>query len=186
MNHLTRLTSLLFFLVLLTGCQTESTTTPAVEIPANPWPTSVTDIGPIHFGSTVAEANTAVGEDFQPIQPLESGCMYGSWPSAPEGLTFMVVEGKIARADMGVNLMFRSVEGIGVGSTLEEAKAAYGDILEIGRSKYGGEFGGEEDLTLRYIVQENSFGYVFESRGGVIDSWRAGLAEPIQWVEGCS
>jgi hypothetical protein len=112
----------------------------------------------------------------------------------PESMFFMVYEGRIARVDVDgydysndqpMNHGFKTPEGIGIGSTPEEVVAAYGSRAIVGPSKYGAE----TDVTIEVVNEDaagNGTGVVFETSEGAISSWRAGLAEQVYWVEGCS
>jgi hypothetical protein len=155
------------------------------------WAITEQAFGVILFGMTVDQASQAVDEPFELDDPADgSECTYGRSASMPESMFLMVYEGRIARVDVDeydrfkeqpMNYGFKTPEGIGIGSTPEEALAAYGGRAVVGPSKYGAE----TDVTIE-VVDEAGTGVVFDTSNGAISTWRAGLAEQVYWVEGCS
>lgn len=132
----------------------------------------------VRIGMTLAEAKAAF-----PV-PLES--FGGEEPSCfmvfPEGrsreLTFMLVDGKIARVDV---LMpgIATDNGSQVGTPEEDILHAYGYRAKVFPNKY--------DDSKHDIVVDTRFHYqmIFESDGRKILNYRAGVLPPVGYVEGC-
>jgi hypothetical protein len=100
----------------------------------------------------------------------------------PEGVSIMVVRGKIARIDVDTGAV-TTEEGARIGDTEDRIKSIYGDDLHIQPHKYitGGHY---------MIVPGDSASagkaIVFETDGQHVTMFRAGRQPEVQWVEGCS
>jgi hypothetical protein len=100
----------------------------------------------------------------------------------PEGVSVMVVRGKIARIDVDTGAV-TTEEGAKIGDTEDKIKSIYGDDLQIQPHKYitGGHY---------MIVPGDSASagkaIVFETDGQHVTMFRAGRQPEVQWVEGCS
>jgi hypothetical protein len=176
---------LILSLSVFSGCQTD--TEPVdVEEPAVVAVDTISPfgVGPILFGMTIAEADSAHGSAIWNGEgATEWGCVYTGTEFLPEGQELRLSEGVVERLDIA-SVSARTPEGIGIGSTLDEAKAAFGERMTTRHSKYGGE--GQVDIIV--LMQNDSgveVGYYFAMMGGLIDSWRAGLGSVIYEGEGC-
>ncbi len=147
------------------------------------WKVTDETVGPIRFGMLLAEAVAATGEEFKMDEdPLHVECVYGKAASMPPGMAIMFDHGVAARVDIDEEPHVRSEENIGVGSTLAEAKAAYGDRGEIVENRY-------EMMQLAVLRPDNAgggFGAVFEASEDTIYTWWSGLLAQVQYSEGCS
>lgn len=100
----------------------------------------------------------------------------------PEGVSVMVVKGKIARIDVDTGAV-TTEEGARIGDTEDKIKSIYGEDLQIQPHKYitGGHY---------MIVPGDSASagkaIVFETDGQRVTMFRAGRQPEVQWVEGCS
>ena len=100
----------------------------------------------------------------------------------PEGVSVMVVRGKVARIDVDTGSV-TTEEGAKIGDTEDKIKSIYGDDLQIQPHKYltGGHY---------MIVPGDSASagkaIVFETDGQHVTMFRAGRQPEVQWVEGCS
>jgi hypothetical protein len=100
----------------------------------------------------------------------------------PEGVSVMVVRGKIARIDVDTGAV-TTEEGARIGDTEDKIKTIYGDDLQIQPHKYitGGHY---------MIVPGDSASagkaIVFETDGQRVTMFRGGRQPEVQWVEGCS
>src|SRR5688572_21124053 len=63
-----------------------------------PWDLTATGVGGISFGSSVADVEEELGVPLDPAL-LEPSCSFVHPSGAPEGLTLMVENGRIVRAD---------------------------------------------------------------------------------------
>lgn len=144
-------------------------------------------IGPVGVGMTLAEASAAAG---QPIEVDErsspggsaSGCVFAVPSSGVPAVSFMVIDGVIARIDVGTPGVV-TLSGVGVGSTVQEVLTAYGEeriAVEPHPYDEGGQY-------LRFLTDRQSDRLlIFETDGEVVTSYRAGDADAVSAPEGCA
>lgn len=149
-----------------------------LEPEAPTWAVTLHGAGPIRFGMTVAQASGALGTT---IGASPQGCDYASMPGAPAGMRFMVVDGRIVRADVD-SAGLPSDRGAAVGMTAAEVQGLYGDSLAIVPHKY--------DTAGRYLVfapptGDTAYRVLFETSGDRVVRYRAGRVPEVEWVEGC-
>lgn len=148
-------------------------------------------IGPITVGMTLAEATAAAGTPVRVNEPVPIGdgsCQYARAEGAPAGLWFMVFRGRIVRIDVfgdrGEPSSIATLSGVKVGSTEAEVMAAYPGRITVQRHPY--------TPTGHYLVYNpvdpasRAYGLIFETDGRRVGSFRSGLADPVQWIEGCA
>jgi hypothetical protein len=150
---------------------------------------SLDGLGPVDIGMTPAEASAAAGVSIRvlPEMDLGRGCAYARADRGPEDRLFMVLDGRIVRIDIGRPGVTRStttVSGIGVGSTEDEVKREYPGRITVQPHPYvpAGHY-------LVYTPVERSYQHLrllFETDGRVVTTFRAGLADPVSWIEGCA
>ena len=172
------------------------TTAPPAPAPTRPpsvaWEglrLSLDGLGPVDIGMTPAEASAAAGVQIRvdPSMDLGRGCAYARADRGPADRLFMVVDGRIVRIDVGARGEGRqtlTVSGIGVGSTEDEVKRTYPGRISVAGHPYRPEghylLYTPADAGLRHLRM------LFETDGRVVTSFRAGLADPVGWIEGCA
>ena len=151
---------------------------------------SLDGIGPVRVGMTLPEASAAAG---MPIRLLEMPpgpeCRYAVPDHASgtgDDLAFMVVKGRIVRIDVGIMGpdRIRTVSGMGKGNTEAEVHATYPGQIRVEPHPYT-----PEGRYLVYVPSDpghRHLSLIFEAVNGEVRSFRAGLAEPVSWTEGCS
>jgi hypothetical protein len=149
-----------------------------LEPDAPAWAVTVHGAGPIRFGMTVAQASGALGTT---VGAAPQGCDYAAMPGVPAGLRFMVVNGRIVRADVD-STGLPSDRGAAVGMTAAEVQRLYGDSLASMPHKY--------DTTGRYLVfappaGDTAYHLLFETARDTVVRYRAGRVPEVDWVEGC-
>ncbi len=149
-----------------------------VEPEAATWAVTLHGAGPIRFGMTVAQASGALGTT---IGASPQGCDYASMPGAPAGMRFMVVDGRIVRADVD-SAGLPSDRGAEVGMTASEVRTRYGDSLTEMPHKYdtAGRY-----LTFAPPTGDTAYRVLFETTGDRVVRYRAGRVPEVEWVEGC-
>src|SRR5262245_4851895 len=131
-------------------------------------------------GMTLAEARAVFPA---PLETFAGEQKSGCYVVFPEGrskdLTFMLVDGKVARVDIFKPGILTG-KGIQVGSTEEEVLQTYGDLAKVFPNKY--------DDRMHDIVVDTRFFYefIFQSDGMKVLNYRAGVLPPVGYVEGCS
>ena len=99
----------------------------------------------------------------------------------PDGVSVMVVKGKIARIDVDTGSV-TTEDGVKVGDTEDRVKTVYGDELKVEPHKYieGGHY-----LTVMGDSASAGKALVFETDGKRVTMFRGGRLPEVKWVEGC-
>jgi hypothetical protein len=142
------------------------------------WKLSFDSMGPVRIGMTVPRAQKAL--HFKLSQNLETGgdedCYYVDNKRSLPGISFMVIAGTIQRIDVD-DRTYQTTLGARVGMTEDEIKRLY-PALRVEPHQY------IEDGHY-FIVDHERFSLLFETDGKVVTGIRAGLSEPVGYVEGC-
>jgi hypothetical protein len=161
------------------GAQAPDIREPVHLEPESPaWAVTEQGAGPIRFGMTVAQASGALGTT---VGAAPQGCDYASMPGVPAGMRFMVVDGRIVRADID-SAGLPSDRGAAVGMAAADVQRRYGDSLAVMPHKY--------DSTGRYLVYappagDTAYRVLFETAADTVVRYRAGRVPEVEWVEGC-
>jgi len=135
---------------------------------------------------TPEEASAAAGVPIRvdPRSDLGRGCAHARPEGGPERLSFMVVDGRIVRVEVG-NPDILTLSGVGVSSTQAEVLATYPNRIRIEPNPYIGHLGGK-DLT--YMPDESSrhLSLLLTTDGQRVMSFRAGLLGAVMAPEGCA
>lgn len=147
---------------------------------SNDWVVRPQSVGPVKIGMTIAQINAALREKFSfPGEKDERGCFYVS-PSQHPDVAFMIENGRLVRIDVAKPGV-ATPEGVQVGDSEARAKSVYGNKLKIEPHAYNGPEG--HYLTVR--SNDGRYGTRFETDGGKIQSYYAGLFSAVQYIEGC-
>jgi hypothetical protein len=136
--------------------------------------------GPVRFGMPAAEALRALGDSTTAV--ATEGCAYVRPAGAPNGISVMIENGVAVRADID-SAGPKTAEGIGVGSTEAEIRAAYGEQITIQLHKYQWEAGWRYFIYLPPTDSLNAA--VFETDGKTVRTYRVGRRPQVQYVERC-
>ncbi len=156
---------------------------------------SIGGLGPVMLGMTIQEAANAAGVSFVTAPFSQSTvCQYylpenfdadKSVRTGPiDGIGLMVVNEQVIRIDIWPGSPVKTRSGIGIGSTIDEVKAAYDGKLEVTDHPYtDGNY-----LTLDSEASgTNLYSLVFETdNSGKVVQFRAGQVPAVTWTEGCS
>lgn len=100
----------------------------------------------------------------------------------PDGVSVMVVEGRLARIDVDTGLV-TTEDGAKIGDTEERIRTIYDGDVQVEPHKFitGGHY-------MTVVGDSTSAGkaLVFETDGQRVTSFRAGRLPEVKWVEGCS
>jgi hypothetical protein len=162
-----------------------ASTTPAAGATPDPapspdWTLTAHGAGPVRFGMTAAELRAALGGAVEPLGP-PGDCSYVVPNGAPEGLAFMIFEGRVVRADLRRGSAAATAVGVRSGDSMERARELLGPDTEVTPHKYveGGHYltapGGDPGTW-----------WVAETDGERVTDVRAGLQPQVRWIEGCS
>lgn len=158
--------------------------------PASADTLTATGYGPLRIGMTRAEVEAALGADSNPDAvggPEPASCDVFHPARAPEGLTVMVEDGRLSRITLMRGSTVKTADGLGLGSTAAQVKAAHADaVVEPHKYVEGAEYvtvwtGGRstngDDPASRGVRFETD-------AAGVVTTIHAG-GPSIQLVESC-
>jgi hypothetical protein len=139
-------------------------------------------LGQIQIGMTLAEAANMGLVNENPS--LKSSCDFvnpAAGAGVPEGVSVMVVKGKIARIDVDTGSV-TTEDGVKIGDTEDRVKSIYGEELKVEPHKYiqGGHY-----LTVMGDSASAGKALVFETDGKKVTMFRGGRLPEVKWVEGC-
>lgn len=188
----------------LTACNSpapEAAAPPAVETPpAGPASTpppantlTADGFGPLRIGMTRAEVETALGADSNPSAvggADPAACDVFHPARAPEGMMVLLENGNLARVSLSRDAAVKTADGLGLGSTAAQVKAAHPDaVVEPHKYVEGAEYitvwnGGRPSVA--YVQDAAARGIRFETDAqGRVTMIHAG-GPAIQLVESCS
>ena len=101
----------------------------------------------------------------------------------PEGVSVMVVKGKIARIDVDTGSV-TTEDGVKIGDTEDRIKSIYGDEVKLEPHKY--IEGGHYMTVVGDSARAAGKAIVFETDGKRVTMFRGGRLPEVKWVEGCS
>jgi hypothetical protein len=159
-----------------------ATAVPPAVPPAAAWAVTPAGIGSVKFGWSVAELNTALGEQLKPTYEVSSECDYLRPASFPQGVSLMVIKDTVMRVDVDTTGVPTGA-GAGVGDTEARVLSLYGDRIKVEPHKYTGPVG--HYLVVSPLNAPN-FRIIFETDGKVVLSYRAGRLPAVEFVEGCA
>jgi hypothetical protein len=124
-------------------------------------------------------AERAAGDRLVHTQETSDGCTFVKPVHGPKGISFMVIDGRIARVDVE-NPFTVTAEGARVGDSEARIKRLYSGRVRVTRHAY------IEGHYLTIIAPDRKHGIVFETDGAKVTQYRAGRLIAIRYVEGCS
>lgn len=145
------------------------------------WTVTETGFGPIRAGMGVAEAAQAVNGAATAPDVIE-GCDDLHPDGWPEGVSIMIVDGRVARVDVRQG-QTATTAGARIGSTETEIQALYPGQVEVRPHKY-------TDGHYLTVTPAGAHGtehrIIFETDGERVVHYRAGALPAVEWVEGCA
>lgn len=143
-------------------------------------PLQLRNFGPVNVGATAEEAAKAIGSPLIGDISMK-GCGYARPRYGPGGVSFMMIDGRIARIDID-SCQLKTDTGVKIGTAEALVKRLYSGI-EVNEHAYvdNGHY-----LTL---VPENAidsnYRLLFETDGKKVTKFRAGRLPEVDLVEGC-
>jgi hypothetical protein len=142
---------------------------------------SITGIGPVRVGMTVAQASKAAGTRLVRSNPqLPGSCFYVKPQAGPQGLEFMVLNDRIIRVDINKG-RFTTVSGAKIGDTEARIKSLYGGRLQV-RNDYGS---GHVMTFVPQAAADKNYRLVFNTDGNRVTRFRVGQLPQVDYEEGC-
>jgi hypothetical protein len=152
-------------------------------------PLRLDGVGPIRIGMRLREAERASGMKFTDPRDYKAtddakACAYVTLRHGPKDLSFMVLNGVIARMDVLTDATNRTMEGVGIGTRERDIRKIYrGAKIQVAPSHYEGEEGGHE-LTVAQPGRRN-LRYFFATDRKKVVGMRIGQKTAVEYVEGC-
>lgn len=166
------------FIGIATAAQAQMRLTTASRVQAN-------GIGPVRIGMTVPEAEQATGMRLVGIghSSEDGSCFYVGPEDDALDIGFMVMNGEIARVDVGRNSPILTLSGAGVGDSEARIFALYPGQIEVrGHPYVVGHyltFVPRDEVDKQYRV-------IFETQDDRVTAYRAGRLPEVLLIEGCS
>ena len=133
-------------------------------------------VGPITFGTPLAQVETSMGQAMRLDQTDDPECSFVAFKALPK-VRLMVEKGVITRADVDNDIA--NTSGIRVGDTVDQVKQKHANVkIEAHEFVAGGHI-----LT---VPGEGKTAMVLESDGTKVTHIRAGLQPSVSYSEGCS
>jgi len=150
-------------------------TTAAVAAPP---PLTPEGLGLVRIGMTFQQAERALGHKLALDGTNEPACYYASLA----GASYMFESGRIVRIDIGApaGAVHATAAGIHIGSTEADVKKAYAHVVVEGHPY------AEHGHYLRVDTTPKKAGFIFETDGKRVTSFRAGIYPALDYSEGCS
>ncbi len=115
------------------------------------------------------------------LAPL-ADCDWAAPAQGPAGLTFMVFEGEIVRADVQ-DSSIATAEGARVGDSEERITQLYPGRVTVRPHKYTD---GKYLIITPMASTDTLHRILFETDGSVVTRFRSGMRPQVGWVEGCA
>lgn len=131
---------------------------------------------------TVEQARAALGGDLTVTGGGDPTCGYASSKRVPEGVNFMVTDGKIARVQVLRGVAATS-KGVHIGDPEQRVREAYAGHVTVTPHKY--TTGHYLTVTPANAAESNDR-IVFETDGSRVIVYRSGMLPQVEWVEDCS
>lgn len=142
------------------------------------WTVSAVGIGPVRAGMTLAEAGRALGV---PLSADSASCTYVRPPGVPVGVSFMIVDGRVARVDVDSGAV-RTTAGAGIGDSETRVRSLYAGRVAVQPQKYTA---GHSLVVTPRARADSAYRLIFETDSGVVTRYRAGALPAVAWVERC-
>ncbi|MGH6933064.1 MAG: hypothetical protein ACREEE_11595 [Dongiaceae bacterium] len=169
---------MLLLLLSIGACATKQELPLTVDSVLTDW-----SLGPVRIGMTVDQIENAVGAlDSQDIEtfPEDSACYYIWQRDGPDGVSFMIVDGVLARIEIS-NPDMKTERGSKVGDSEADIMATYDNNVIVETRPYSGE----PDHYLIVDSPGRIYSTLFETSNGKVEYFRAGQYDPVRWIEGC-
>jgi hypothetical protein len=142
-------------------------------------------LGPVLVGMTMDQAEKAAGRKFS---RGESGAGTGSCtysrPAGMPGVSFMVIDGVIARTDVDKDSQVTTFRGAKVGDSEARIKALYGSQITVEPHQYVRN--GHYLVFTPRDKADRAFRVIFETDGKKVTRFRSGRLPEVSYVEGCA
>ncbi|MBD2578244.1 GerMN domain-containing protein [Oscillatoria sp. FACHB-1406] len=146
---------------------------------------ALTSLGPVRVGMTPEEASRAAGTKIVEwgTNP-ERYCLYYRPEGEPKDVSFMVVEGRIARIDIDTRSI-TTLGGAKIGDSEARIRALYPGQIKAEPHEYVS--GGKYLIFVPRDSAQGNYRVVFETdASGIVTRLRSGKLPEVKYVEGCA
>jgi len=144
---------------------------------------AINGIGPVNIGMTVEQASQAAGIQLVPFEPNPNRiCAYYKLAGEPDGVFFMVTNGRIARVEIETDDI-TTVSGAKIPDTKESVQSLYGGNLQVSNLPNS-----TEDQVLTLVPnsnQDKNLRLKFLTKRGRVNAMFAGKLPEVDYIEGC-
>lgn len=146
---------------------------------------TINGLGPVRVGMTVAEATQAAGVPLKSSGEAGSPeCEFYEPSDNAANIAFMVVNGRVVRADAWQGSPVTTRSGLGIGSTEAQIQAMFPGQIEIEPHEY---IDGHYVVFVPKDAGDRNYRIVFETDvAGRVLQLRSGKMPEVMWVEGCA
>lgn len=145
---------------------------------------AIDGIGPIRVGMTIQQAEASSRTRLL----SQGGKLDNCWYVKPQGglrdISFMVIDGKIARVDINGNSRITTVRGAKIGDSEDRIKSLYPGQIRVTPHEYV-----QLGHYLTFVPKDASdrqYRLVFETDGRRVKEFRSGRLPEVEYVEGCA
>jgi len=163
----------IFLVIMPASGQSQLTTTSKLAIDG---------IGPIRVGMTIGEAEASARTRLLSLGGKLENCWYVKPQGGPRDISFMVIDGKIARVDINGNSPITTISGAKIGDSEDRIKSLYAVRITPHEYVRGGHY-------LTFVPNDTfdqQYRMVFETDGKRVKQIRAGRLPEVEYVEGCA
>lgn len=168
-----------------TTAPTTTTTTEPPVVLEDQWKLSIYGVGPIQVGMSIAAAEraaeiTLAGE----LDPeISETCYYVTPVGDLSGLSFMVIDGQIARIEVTSPSRITTLSGARIGSSVEALQDLWPERLQEADDLV---IDGDAVAFVPRDEADQEYRVVFElDADGLVTTMRSGLLPAVGFVEGC-
>lgn len=150
---------------------------------------SLTSLGSVRLGMTVEGGSRAAGTPLVQTSSggEEWGCLYYKPQGGPDGVSFMVIDGKIVRIEILSNRNITTLSGAKIGDTEEKILSLYPGQIEVTPHPYvGGPPRNGHYLTfVPRDARDRNYRLIFETSNNRVTRFRSGQLPEVEYIEGC-
>ena len=143
---------------------------------------AINGIGPIRVGMTIQQAQASARTRLLSQGDKLGNCWYVKPQGGPRDISFMVIDGQIARVDIYGNSRITTISGAKIGDSENRIKSLYAVRITPHEYIQGGHY-------LTFVPNDTSdrrYRMVFETDGKRVKMIRAGRLPEVEYVEGCA
>lgn len=149
------------------------------------WRVGLGAFGPVRIGMTQSEVEAAVGGRLKAVYPdaaSKRACYYLYFPRQSSGVTFMMMNRRLARIGVADTQKVATSAGAKIGDSEESVKTLYANRLTVTPHYYIRPAG----HYLTVVSKDRRHAIRFETDGEKVVSYSTGTPSAVRLVEGCS